>query len=300
MAPTEGCGILRLQARAKMNWTLDVERKREDGFHDLDMLLQSVELHDTLTIEPAQALHMAVVRGRHMRANENNLVMKAARALQNATGATAGARIALEKRIPVGAGMGGGSADAAAVLVGLNQLWGLGLQSGELEVIGRDIGADVPFCVRGGLQRASGTGEVLTPLHAKRRFWLVVIQPCRGLSTRDVFTALHVPQIAAETRPNNAAAAQALERGDVEMLVCAMGNVLEPVATVLRPEIALCIARLQGQDALAAQMTGSGSAVFGVYATAKQARGALDALRDTYRAIWMTSTAQSGVVLEKT
>lgn len=292
--------MLRLQARAKINWTLDVEGKREDGFHDLDMLLQSVELHDTLTIQPAQALQMSVVRGRHVRASEDNLVMKAARALQRAAGVSAGAQIALEKHIPVGAGMGGGSADAAAVLVGLNSLWGLGLQTVELERIGRAIGADVPFCVRGGLQRASGTGELLNVLHTKRRLWLVVIQPCRGLSTRDVFTALQVSQIAAHMRPDNEAAQQALERGDVDSLAGAMGNVLESVAMALRPEIAQSIARLREQDAIAAQMTGSGSAVFGVYTSAKQARCALDALRGTYRAIWMTSTAQSGVVLEET
>ena len=152
---------LKIQARAKINWTLDVVGTLPNGYHDLDMLMQSVTLCDQMTMEEAPQLSLYVrAQGRaFVPADGNNLVLKAAAALQAATGCTRGARITLKKYIPVAAGMGGGSSDAAAALVGLNRLWGLGLSADRLEEIGLTVGADVPFCVRGGLQRAQGVGE---------------------------------------------------------------------------------------------------------------------------------------------
>ena len=152
---------LKIQARAKINWTLDVVGTLPNGYHDLDMLMQSVTLCDQMTMEEAPQLTLYVrAQGRSfVPADGNNLVLKAAAALQAATGCTRGARITLKKYIPVAAGMGGGSSDAAAALVGLNRLWGLGLSPDKLEEIGLTVGADVPFCIRGGLQRAKGVGE---------------------------------------------------------------------------------------------------------------------------------------------
>ena len=162
---------LKIQARAKINWTLDVVGTLPNGYHDLDMLMQSVTLCDQMTMEEAPQLTLYVrAQGRSfVPADGNNLVLKAAAALQAATGCTRGARITLKKYIPVAAGMGGGSSDAAAALVGLNRLWGLGLSPDKLEEIGLTVGADVPFCIRGGLQRAKGVGEKLTPLAMKKR-----------------------------------------------------------------------------------------------------------------------------------
>ena len=207
---------LKIQARAKINWTLDVVGTLPNGYHDLDMLMQSVTLCDQMTMEEAPQLSLYVrAQGRaFVPADGNNLVLKAAAALQAATGCTRGARITLKKYIPVAAGMGGGSSDAAAALVGLNRLWGLGLSADRLEEIGLTVGADVPFCVRGGLQRAQGVGERLTPLAMKKPLYLVAFQPCRGLSTKEVFTALHEDGIRGEDRPDNEAAQRALsERG---------------------------------------------------------------------------------------
>lgn len=291
--------MLRVRALAKINWTLDVIGKREDGYHELDMLLQSVALHDRLIIAPAARISLEMRGWPWIRVDEKNLVLRAARALSEAAGGERGARMTLEKRIPVGAGMGGGSADAAAALVGLNALWKLGLSDAELERIGAALGADVPFCVRGGLQRARGIGERLHPLDAVRVCWLVVAQPCRGLSTKDVFGGLRVDRIDASSRPDNDAAMSALQAGDLPALASAMGNALQPVATSLRPAIAECVERIGRTGALAVQMTGSGSAVFGVYASARAARAALDALRGTYHSVWMTSTADRGIMLEE-
>ena len=206
---------LKIQARAKINWTLDVVGTLPNGYHDLDMLMQSVTLCDQMTMEEAPQLSLYVrAQGRaFVPADGNNLVLKAAAALQAATGCTRGARITLKKYIPVAAGMGGGSSDAAAALVGLNRLWGLGLSADRLEEIGLTVGADVPFCVRGGLQRAQGVGERLTPLAMKKPLYLVAFQPCRGLSTKEVFTALHEDGIRGEDRPDNEAAQRALAAG---------------------------------------------------------------------------------------
>ena len=269
--------MLRIQARAKINWTLDICAKRPDGYHELDMLMHSVALADTLTVEPADELTLEVGRGGRVPADGANLALRAANALREATGVQKGARLWLGKRIPVAAGMGGGSADAAAVLVGLNRLWGCGLSEAELERIGLTIGADVPFCVRGGLQRARGIGEQLAPLRCARQIWLVVVQPCRGLSTRDVFGRLDL-RAGVDCRPQTDRAQHALEVGDLRALCASLGNVLQPVAQSLRPEIAQAIEALRAHEAAAAQMTGSGSAVFGIFDSEAAARACMQQL----------------------
>ena len=292
---------LRIQARAKINWTLDVVGVLPNGYHDLDMLMQSVTLCDQMTIEDAQELTLSVrgQGGSFVPADDTNLVLRAANALRAHTGCTKGARMTLRKYIPVAAGMGGGSSDAAAALKGLNALWGLGLDDDELERIGLTIGADVPFCIRGGLQRAQGVGEKLTPVPLKRPLYLVAFQPCRGLSTKEVFTALHEDGIREEDRPDNEAAQRALKSGDVRLLGRSLGNVLEPVSRRLRPDIDKAIRDIEASGAVGARMTGSGSAVFGVYLHAGACRKAAQELQKTYPICRMMRTAECGVVIEE-
>ena len=207
--------------------------------------------------------------------------------------------ITLKKYIPVAAGMGGGSSDAAAALVGLNRLWGLGLSPDKLEEIGLTVGADVPFCIRGGLQRAKGVGEKLTPLAMKKPLYLVAFQPCRGLSTKEVFTALHEDSIRDEDRPDNEAAQRALACGDVRALGSALGNVLEPVSRRMRPEIDRAICAIEENGAVGARMTGSGSAVFGVFMHAGACRRATERLVTAYPACRMMRTAAHGILIEE-
>ena len=291
---------LSIQARAKINWTLDVVGTLPNGYHDLDMLMQSVTLCDQLTIEDAPECTLSVrMQGGYVPADGSNLVLRAARALQEATGETRGARMTLRKYIPVAAGMGGGSSDAAAALKGLNVLWNLGLTDERLEEIGLTIGADVPFCIRGGLQRARGVGERLTPLPLKRPLYLVAFQPCRGLSTKEVFAALHEEGIDPADRPDNDAAQRALASGDVRLLGRSMGNVLEPVSRRLRPQIDEAIRAIEESGALGARMTGSGSAVFGVYAHAGDCKRAAQRLMQAYPACRMMRTAECGVVITR-
>ena len=286
---------MRIAARGKINWTLDIVGRREDGYHLMDMLMQPVTLEDEVTLGPADSLTLTCGGWPRLTPREDNLALRAARALQEATGCRLGAAIHVEKRVPVGAGMGGGSADAAAVLFGLNRLWGTGLSETELERIGLTLGADVPFCLRGGLTRTTGVGEIMENLPCKRSFPLVVVQPCRGLSTGTVFQAYH--SAGESRRPDTEVARLALERGDLPMLSAALANVLEPVSREMRPEIGQAVEVLQAAGASAALMTGSGSAVFGVFDEPAQASRAARGLQGRWRGVWRCATCRDSLCL---
>ena len=286
---------MRIKARAKINWTLDILGQREDGYHLMDMLMQSVSLADTITLTPAGELTLTTGGYPKLPANEHNLAYRAALALQEATGCRKGAAIHVEKRIPVGAGMGGGSADAAGVLAGLNQLWETGLTPEQLEEIGLTLGADVPFCLRGGLTRTTGIGEKMVSLPCARCYDLVIIQPCRGLSTREVFTAYH--EKADIPRPATDEAQRALEIGDAALLASSLGNVLQSVSQDMRPPIGEAIAMLKNRGAITALMTGSGSAVFGVFESEEAARDAARSLRSRWASTFYCRTCQESIII---
>ena len=285
---------MRIKARAKINWTLDILGQREDGYHLMDMLMQPVSLADTITLTPSSDLTLTTGGFPKLPANEHNLAYRAALALRKATGCTQGAAIHVEKRVPVGAGMGGGSADAAAVLAGLNQLWKTGLNQDELEQLGLSLGADVPFCLRGGLTRTTGIGEAMQPLPCSQLYDLVIIQPCRGLSTGAVFTAYH--EMEGIPRPDTEQARLALESGNAALLAASLGNVLQPVSQAMRPPIAQAIEQLKKQGAIAALMTGSGSAVFGVFTEEATARAVARALRGRWPSTFYCRTCHESLL----
>lgn len=287
---------MRLEARGKINWTLDITGMREDGYHLMDMLMQPVTLSDTVTLEKAESIKLTTSGTPLIPANEKNLAYRAAAALKEAADYHGGAAIHVEKRIPAGAGMGGGSADAAAVLHGLNELWGLGLSQETLERIGLTLGADVPFCLRGGLTRTTGIGEVMESLPCGRNYELVVIQPCEGLSTGAVFRAYHEQE--AVRRPDTDAAQRALKAGDTALLSRSLGNVLQPVSEVMRPEIREAIGMLTQCGAEVALMTGSGSAVFGVFGQAGTADKAYETLQEHYAGLWRCKTCAESLAME--
>lgn len=286
-----------IRAYAKINWSLDTVGVREDGYHLLDMVMQSVSLHDTLRIESATGLSLAVEGPMHAPAGPENLVLRAAEALRQRAGIDDGAQITLRKRIPSGAGLGGGSSDAAAALRALNLLWGLEYSLDTLCALGLKLGADIPYCLRGGLCRAQGIGEILSPLPIDRVYHLVILQPCRGLSTRQVFTALGQAQ--SLRRPDTPGVVAALQSGNLSGLQAVMGNTLQEVSIPLRPPIRQAVAALREHGARAAQMTGSGSAVFGVFSSLTAARTAWESLRKKYRACYLahTLTQENGSVL---
>ena len=279
---------MEIQARAKINWTLNVTGQRPDGYHLLDMLMQPIVLCDTLRMETAQGLSLMVEGADTLSAGEDNLVLWAAKALQSAGGISLGASMTLTKRIPMGAGLGGGSADAAAVLRGLNTLWGLHFDLTALCEIGARLGADIPFCLHDAPRRARGIGEILSPIKS-HVFPLILLQPCAALSTKEVFTAYHAsPDIVpADTEK----ALSALEAGDLSALRAWAGNALESASIPLRPEIAQAKDALYQQGAAFAQMTGSGSVVFGAFETPEKARNAYKALKENYSPCILTETA---------
>ncbi len=285
---------MRLKARAKINWTLDIVGQRADGYHLMDMLMQPVTLADDITLAQAEKITLTTGGFPLLPADEKHLARRAAVALKEHTGYPGGASIHVEKHIPVGAGMGGGSADAAGVLVGLNRLWGLNLPQEELEVIGLRLGADVPFCIRGGLTRTTGIGEVMEDLPCGHCWPLVVIQPCEGLSTKEIFTAYHEGQAA--VRPDNDTAALALAKSDAQALSAAMANVMQPVSEARRPGIHEAIEALKAHGAFASQMTGSGSAVFGSFIDESSACRAYDVLCNRWERVYLCSTCMDSVV----
>ena len=286
---------MELEARAKINWSLDITGLREDGYHLMDMLMQPVSLSDTVTLLPADSLSLTTGGFPRLKADDRHLAIRAARLLKEHTGYPLGAAIHVEKRIPVGAGMGGGSADAAAVLFGLNRLWNTGVSPEELEALGLTLGADVPFCLRGGLTRTRGIGEKMEDLSCARYYSLVIIQPCRGLSTRDVFQAWHEDPEA--RHPDTDAAAEALVSGDLKSLRRALDNVLQPVSVRMRPEIGRAVSRLKEAGAEIALMTGSGSAVFGVFRTPARARAAFTSLSTLWGPVFLTRTCQESILV---
>ena len=283
-------------APAKVNLTLDVGAKRPDGYHEVVSVMQSVALYDTVTMESGTGEGISLTcDDAAIPADGSNLAWRAAEVFFRTTGvACDGLHITLEKSIPSQAGLGGGSSDAAGVLVGLNRLWETGLTRAELEDVGLTLGADVPFCIRGGLTRTRGIGEAMQELPCGQCFPLVVIQPCGGLSTRDVFAAYHAQAVS--FRPDNDAAQAALADGDLRALFPALGNVLQPVSEQMRPAIADAIADLRNFGAAASLMTGSGSAVFGAFETKDTADAAFAALSQRYDRVFRCETCMESVI----
>jgi 4-diphosphocytidyl-2-C-methyl-D-erythritol kinase len=254
--------IVRCEAFAKVNRSLVVLGKRPDGYHELDTLFQTIDLSDALTFEARLELALSC-DDPSLPAGEENLVMRAARALALAARVAPRAGIRLEKRIPHGAGLGGGSSDAAAALVGLRAFWGLELDDGALAEIAARLGSDVPFFLVGGLARGTGRGERLEPLFEAPREWLVLLSPAFPLSTPAVYGRLAL---------TGAPSASNLPRSVLG--VFPDRNDLEPAAESLREEVRLLRELLLRAGAVSARLSGSGSTVFGVFSSEEGARDA--------------------------
>lgn len=278
---------MQIEARAKINWALEITGRRADGYHLLDGVMQPLVLSDTLSMEEANTLSLTI-QGAALSAREDNLILRSARALQAHTGTNKGAKIHLIKRIPMGAGLGGGSADAAAVMKGLNALWQLNLPMEALLSIGAKLGADIPFCLLNAPMRARGIGEILTPVSCLRTFPLVLIQPCEGLSTKEIFTAYHQ-----ETPEGGSVEGvmAALKSGDLSLMEASAVNMLQTVSVRKKPVLQTAIGHLYASGASFARMTGSGSVVFGAFETDEAAQIAHEKLKAAYPLCILTRTA---------
>ena len=270
-------------ARAKLNLTLDILRKREDGYHDLRMVMQSVDLADRVTLETAESGGITAESDLDfLPRGEGNLAVRAAGVFLRETGLTLpGLRIRLEKRVPVCAGMGGGSSDAAAVLRGLRRMLCPEMPQAELERIGALVGSDVPFCVRGGTALAEGRGEVLTDLPPLPDCCLVICKPDFPISTPELFRAVRLRAL--RCHPDTRGMTEALEAGDLEGVARRLYNVFEEFLPRRCQEVGEIRGRLLELGAMGAAMTGSGPTVFGLFREEGAARGAAEDLRRRYR-----------------
>lgn len=275
-----------LPAYAKINLTLDILRKRPDGYHDLQMVMQSVELHDDVTVALTDGAGI-VCRCGEIPGDESNLAVKAARAFFSETGAApCGLAIDVEKRIPAQAGMAGGSSDAAATLRALRKLLKPEMLGEELERIGALVGSDVPYCLRGGTALAEGRGERLTTLRAAPPFHVVLCKPDFAISTPELFSRVRVAAL--WNRPDTNGMLAALHCGDAEGVALRVKNVFENVLAPEHEEVFAIKARLHRLGAEATAMTGSGPTVFGLYRDGEAARAAFGELAGRYRQTFLT------------
>ncbi|MBC8572921.1 4-(cytidine 5'-diphospho)-2-C-methyl-D-erythritol kinase [Jingyaoa shaoxingensis] len=262
---------IKLKARAKINLGLDVVRKREDGYHEVRMIMQMINLYDRITLRRSTEPGIRVTTNLpYLPVNEDNLVYRAAKLLMEEFKVTVGAEIELQKYIPVAAGMAGGSSDAAAVMVGVNRIFHLGLTKKQLMERGVKIGADVPFCIMRGTALAEGIGEVLTPLPAMPHCSLVIAKPKIHVSTKFVYGNLKASEL--KEHPDIDGQVQALREGSLEQLVAKMGNVLETVTVPAYPVIDEIKRTMLKNDAMGAMMSGSGPTVFGIFEREERAQ----------------------------
>jgi len=282
---------IKVEAPAKLNLTLDVLSRREDGYHDLRMVMQSVRLCDTLTLEPGKGEGIRVKSNLgFLPTDGRNLAASAALTFWSERGIEPyPLDITLEKVIPVCAGLGGGSSDAAAVLRAMNEIHGTGLGPEELAVIGQKVGSDVPYCVLGCTALAEGKGEILTRLSPLPRCWAVLCKPDFSVSTPALFA--QIDSVRLRRRPDTEGVLKALEAGDLPDVARRLYNVFEDAL----PE--RCAAKVDQvkhiliqHGALGAAMSGTGSAVFGLFDKREEAGTAFEELKTLYPETFLTET----------
>ncbi len=259
MLSTRRADSVSIRTPAKVNLFLEVLARRPDGYHEIATLMVAVSLFDTLTFEEQASEEVVLQCNRtDLSTGPDNLVCRAATLLRQRTGCRRGARIRLKKRIPMAAGLAGGSSDAAATLSGLNQLWGLDLSPSQLAQWSAELGSDVTFFLTAPVAWCTGRGEIVTPLSMGRRLWLVLVRPPVELSTAAVYRKVTVPappQTGDEIR-------QAVTNGDVEEIGRRLHNRLQPVAEQLCPEVAALRRRLEELKPVGQLMSGSGASLF--------------------------------------
>lgn len=253
---------LLVKAPAKINLSLDVLRKRPDGYHEVEMIMTTIDLADRLELSHSDDGHIRIVsQNRYVPDDQRNLAYQAAQLLKDRFDVKQGVTISIEKTIPVAAGLAGGSSDAAAALRGLNKLWNLGLSLDELAELGSEIGSDVSFCVYGGTALATGRGEKIEQLPAPPTCWVILAKPFIGVSTADVYRKLELPGM---NRPDTQGMIDAIHNNDYHAVCRNVGNVLEDVTLKHYPEVAHIKDQMKRFGADAVLMSGSGPTVFGL------------------------------------
>lgn len=277
-----------VKAPAKINFALDVLSKRPDGYHEVSMIMQTIALFDKITVSSRDSGIELTADSDAIPIDETNIAYKAAAYLRSKYHIDKGVSIHIEKKIPVAAGLAGGSTDAAAVLKLLNKLWEIGLSEEELKEAGGKLGADVPFCIQGGTCLAEGLGEVLTPLANTPDCWLLLIKPPVGVSTKEVYQSLKLEDV--KERPDIQAMLQAIARDDVKGICSSMGNALEAVTIKLHPVISELKQKLLDYGATGSLMSGSGPTVFGVFENQADAEKAYEDMKNWVDEVFLVKT----------
>ena len=278
-------------AKAKVNLTLDILGKRDDGYHEVSMIMQSIDLADIVTLEEADDIIVETDIA-ELADDRTNIAYRAAELLRDTHAPDRGAHIRIKKNIPLAAGLAGGSTDAGAVLLGLNELWGLGLTIDTPTDLGARLGSDVPFCMLGGTMLATGRGEVLKRVPALDVMPLVLVKPPVGVSTAAVYGGYRADRVSVHPTADSMTAA--IESKDKQRIFRAMGNVLETVTIELHPEIADIKRSLLAAGAEHAMMSGSGPTVFAFAPTAEDAQRIAEHMKQKYSTYTVCTTATCG------
>ena len=274
---------------AKINLTLDVLNKREDGYHNVEMIMQTVSLFDLVLVDKTHSGISVTTNLRFLPSNEKNLAYAAAREFFNATGMNGGCKIMIHKNIPVAAGLAGGSGNAAAVLAALNMLYNAGLSEQQLCELGLKLGADVPYCILGGTYLAEGIGENLSPLPPMPNCSILLVKPPINISTAAIYEKIDSEDIT--VRPDTDAMGRALVSGDPSAVAAQLSNVMSTVTESMHPIVRGIKEKMIKNGALGAEMSGSGPTVFGIfpdYATAKRSH---DSFVYQFKDVFITAPA---------
>ena len=286
---------LELKAYGKINLGLDVVRRREDGYHEVLMIMQTVRVYDAIELNRTEEEGIRLSTNLYyLPDNENNLGYRAAKLLMDEFGIRDGVEIKMKKFIPVAAGMAGGSSDAAAVLFGVNKMFGLGLSKQELMERGVRLGADVPYCIMRGTALSEGIGEILTPLPPMPQCRVLIAKPAVSVSTKHVYESLNLPFLSAGAHPDIDAMRAAIEKKDLSGVVSQLGNVLETVTIPENPVIQTLKDKMMEMGADGSLMSGSGPTVFGLFTNQTAAQAAYEELRygssqDLAKQVYLTS-----------
>ena len=279
-----------VKALAKINLGLDVLRRREDGYHEVSMVMQTIHLYDRLDISKNQSGNITMETNlAFLPTNENNLVYKAAKLLCDEFSIKDGIHVNLQKRIPVAAGMAGGSTDAAAVLYGVNKIFDLGLSQQQLMERGVKIGADVPYCIMRGTALAEGIGEKLSQLPPMVKCPVLIAKPAISVSTKFVYENLKLDD--KTVHPDMAKLIASIKEKDLQQIAGNMGNLLETVTIPAYPVIAEIKEHMMEHGAVGAMMSGSGPTVFGLFADENTAEAAYEAMKESrlVKQVYLTS-----------
>lgn len=280
---------VQIKARAKINLTLDVLGRRENGYHDVEMIMQQINLYDLVTVEKSDSDGITLTCSDFfLPVDERNLAYRAAQIMRERFSIPSGFKIHIEKHIPIAAGLAGGSTDAAAVISGINRVCQLELTTQQMQDIGFTLGADIPFCFMEGCAIARGLGEILTPIRGFEHAWMVLVKPGFGVSTKDVYTGLDLSAVT--KRPDTNAMILALNDQKRKEIIAGLCNVLETVTLALHPKVAEIKAMLTSYGADGVLMSGSGPTVFAIFGSYEKAKTAHKKIKKHYPQSYVVST----------